>query len=267
MLDYIHNNLDGDLSLDTLAEVAAMSRFHWHRVFTAHQGETVAQAIRRIRLNRAACWLLETDRALADIAAACGYPNVQSFTRVFGAAFGLPPAAFRERGAMASAPMAAQEGESAMFPVEITEHPVRNLVALPHRGPYIEIGKTFEAVSAIATSRGLWPHVQGMVGVYYDDPDAVPEADLRSHAGLSLAGEMDVPEDLDYIELAGGRMAVLHYKGPYAGLSAAYRYFYGDWLADSKVELRDHPPFEVYLNSPMEVAPQDLLTDICVPVA
>ncbi|MEM9127216.1 MAG: AraC family transcriptional regulator, partial [Pseudomonadota bacterium] len=61
VLAYIHENPAGDLSLDALADVAAMSRFHWHRVFRALTGETCAQAVRRIRLHRAAGWLVRTD--------------------------------------------------------------------------------------------------------------------------------------------------------------------------------------------------------------
>ncbi|MFT5345881.1 MAG: AraC family transcriptional regulator, partial [Dinoroseobacter sp.] len=44
VLAYIHDNPAGDLSLDTLADVAAMSRFHWHRVFHGMTGETCAAA-------------------------------------------------------------------------------------------------------------------------------------------------------------------------------------------------------------------------------
>nr|MCU0854535.1 AraC family transcriptional regulator [Paracoccaceae bacterium] len=42
VLDHIAENPAGDLSLDALADVAAMSRFHWHRVFHAMTGETAA---------------------------------------------------------------------------------------------------------------------------------------------------------------------------------------------------------------------------------
>jgi len=42
VLAYIHDNPTADLSLDRLADVAAMSRFHWHRVFRAMTGETCA---------------------------------------------------------------------------------------------------------------------------------------------------------------------------------------------------------------------------------
>jgi len=72
VLKHIHTNPDADLSLDALADVAAMSRFHWHRVFSAMTGETCARAVRRIRLNRAACWLVSTEWSVPDIAGRIG---------------------------------------------------------------------------------------------------------------------------------------------------------------------------------------------------
>lgn len=57
-------------------------------------------------------------------------------------------------------------------------------------------------------------------------------------------------------------MAVMHCKGPYAGLKAAYDYLFGEWLPKSG----EDPSFEIYLNDPTDTALDDLLTDICVPL-
>ena len=105
-----------------------------------------------------------------------------------------------------------------------------------------------------------------MAAVYYCDPDVTPEADLRSHAGAVWDGDR-VPDGLDEVTLPGGRHAVLLFKGPYSGLAGAYAYLYGAWLADTRETPADSPTFEVYLNSPMDTAPQDLLTQICMPLA
>ena len=51
---HIRADLDAPLDLDALAEVACMSRFHWHRIYQAMSGETTAQTVRRLRLARAA---------------------------------------------------------------------------------------------------------------------------------------------------------------------------------------------------------------------
>lgn len=51
VLDYIHENANTELSLDALAEGAALSRFHWHRVFSAMMGASPADVIRMVRLH------------------------------------------------------------------------------------------------------------------------------------------------------------------------------------------------------------------------
>ena len=91
VLDYIHDNPAGDLSLDALADVAAMSRFHWHRVFRGITGETAAQAVRRMRMYRASVALVQEQTPLAQIARNVGYPNLASFTRAFTESFAMSP--------------------------------------------------------------------------------------------------------------------------------------------------------------------------------
>ena len=149
-----------------------------------------------------------------------------------------------------------------MFDITVETRPDLRLVALPHKGPYLEVGKAFEKISAIFTSRELWPHARGMAGLYYDDPNAVAAEDLRSHAGVVVAEDAPLPDPADDIPVKGGKFAVLHYKGPYAGLRAAYDHLYGDWLPQSGEEPANAPVMEVYLNSPNDTAPEDLLTDI-----
>ena len=96
VLSYIYDHLDGDLSLDAVADVACMSPHHWHRVFRAMTGETLADAIRRVRLLKAADALVSEDAPVADIAERYGYSNLASFSRAFSAQHGKPPGAFRD---------------------------------------------------------------------------------------------------------------------------------------------------------------------------
>ncbi len=79
---FIYDHLDGDLDLHALAEVAALSPYHWHRIYHAIYGETVAATVRRLRLQRAAADLARTTLPIEDIAARSGYESVASFNRV-----------------------------------------------------------------------------------------------------------------------------------------------------------------------------------------
>lgn len=265
VLDYIHDNPGGDLSLDQLAHVAAMSRFHWHRVFRAITGETCAQVVRRIRLHRAATWLVQSDRTLVQVASAVGYPNANSFSRAFTLAYGSSPSAFRRAGRLLPAHPDFKTGEYPMYPVTTRVEPARRLAVLPHQGDYAAIGKSFETFGALCEMRGLWPHIGPMLAIYMDNPDVVPAADLRSFAGAEYRGAA-LPEGMQEHQLTGGKTAVLTYKGPYAGISAAYDSLFGNWLPQSGEEPAEAPCYELYLNNPRDTAPEDLLTEICLPL-
>ena len=266
VIRYMHANPDADLSLDELADVAAMSRFHWHRVFKAMTGETCAQAARRIRLFRAGHMLVRSKAPISDIAKAVGYDNTQSFERAFRDANGVTPFAFRAAGGSARAPLPLKSGETKMYSVTIRDQEPQRLASLPHKGAYTEVGQAFEELGAIFSARNLWPQARGMAGVFYDDPDTVPVAELRSAAGVIVGPDLEMPEGVTELVLPGGPHAVLMFEGPYSGLPEAYGYLYGPWLSGSGRELADAPSFEIYLNSPMDTAPADLRTEICLPL-
>jgi AraC family transcriptional regulator len=266
VLDYIHDNPAGDLSLDALADVAAMSRFHWHRVFRALTGETLAQTVRRMRMHRAAVELTAGAKDIGTLARTLGYADAASFSRTFTETYGQPPGSFRARADFRPFPPTFAPGVPLMFPVDILNFPARPLLAIAHQGPYPEVGRAFEKLSAVIGTRDLFGQVVQMVAVYYDDPSETDPKALRSHAAFEVSGPLAADPPLEALTLPAGRHAVLHFKGPYAGLPAAYDQLYGTWLPASGEVPSDHPSFEIYLNSPMDTAPEDLLTEICVPL-
>lgn len=267
VLDHIHDNPAGDLSLDTLADVAALSRFHFHRVYAAIVGETAASTVRRMRLHRAAVALVRTADPIPAIARAVGYPQMASFNRAFAGHHGLTPAAFRKRGELRPFPPLRPRKGLLMYPVTLRTDPARRLAAVPHRGAYHEIGRAFEKLGSTVAARGLHGRFGHMVGVYYDSPADVKPADLRSHAGLEAPEDLALAPPLEEVRLPAGRHAVLTFTGPYAGLHAAYDQLMGVWLPESGEIPADSPVFEVYLNNPMDTAPEALVTEICLPLA
>ena len=267
VLAHIRLNLAGDLSLDCLADIAALSRFHFHRTFVAMTGETVAEAVRRARLNRGAQLLSATTRPLPDIAAEVGYPNTDSFTRAFREAFGKPPSEIRAGTIMQRPLLPQRKGLLPMHDVSIQTLPAQRILALPHRGPYVEIGATFRALWVKASNSGLVSHINGpAVALFYDDPQETPAQDLRGHAGLSVDADAPVPDGFDDLLRPAGRHAVLHLKGPYTGIPAAWSWLYGTWLPQSGEVPADSAPFELYPNGPDDTPPAELITKICVPL-
>jgi AraC family transcriptional regulator len=266
VVDHIHDHPAGDLSLDALADVAALSRFHFHRVYTAIVGETAANTVRRMRLHRAAVALVQGTDPVAVIAKRVGYPNQVSFTRAFSGHYGLTPAAFRNRGELRPFPLHLAKKGTLMFPVTTRTDPARRLAAMPHKGPYPEIGRAFEKLGSTVAARGFYGRFGNMVGVYYCSVADTKPADLRSHAGLESPADLPIDAPLEEVTLPAGRHAVLTFTGPYAGLPAAYDQLFGIWLPQSGETPAESPVFEVYLNSPMDTAPEDLVTEICLPL-
>lgn len=95
VIDHIHNHCHDDIDSATVADIAHLSTFHWHRIYVAVTGESAVATLRRVRLERSATALLRDDRPVAAIAAECGFENLQAFTRLFRRAYGLPPGRFR----------------------------------------------------------------------------------------------------------------------------------------------------------------------------
>ena len=95
VIEYIYANLDQDPDLATLAEIAALSPWHWHRVWQSTYGESVVATVKRLRLHSAAGDLSYTDLPLAKIAQRAGYGSQEAFSRSFKQAYGQPPSTYR----------------------------------------------------------------------------------------------------------------------------------------------------------------------------
>jgi AraC family transcriptional regulator len=93
--DYIEANLDQDVSLHMLAQVARMSVDHFVRAFRGATGKTPHRFVLDKRLGHAAA-MLKADRAsIADVAHACGFRSAAHFSVKFHARFSVTPSQYR----------------------------------------------------------------------------------------------------------------------------------------------------------------------------
>ena len=97
LVDFIDAHLSDALSVDQLAAEIGLSRSHLIKRFEQEMGETPGEFIRRLRLERAANFLLH-DRStpLIDIALACGFQSAAVFSRAFHDWFALSPTVWRQ---------------------------------------------------------------------------------------------------------------------------------------------------------------------------
>jgi AraC family transcriptional regulator len=93
---WIEANAHRDIALDDAASVAALSPYHFLRVFARTLGVTPHQYLVRCRLRNAARLLGQADRSVTDVASDVGFADLSNFVRTFRRAAGVSPGAFGE---------------------------------------------------------------------------------------------------------------------------------------------------------------------------
>lgn len=97
-MDYISQHLDDNPSLDEVATAAAISTFHFHRIFKTMVGETIAGFTRRLRMERAARRLLAAPQSdITTLAIAAGFSSSQNFAKAFRLHFAMSPSEYRQQ--------------------------------------------------------------------------------------------------------------------------------------------------------------------------
>lgn len=217
---------------------------------------------------------------MTETALDAGYESHAAFTRAFRAVFGFPPATFAARGLrlfelpnptgvhfdLEGRPPVVRplRGDTCMQ-VEIRDVPAARAAAIPQSGPYWQIGATFEKVAQWA--RASDTPMRQCLAIFYDYTETTPPDQLRSDACLTVPDSYAFSDPaVREVTLQAGRYAVTTHVGPYSGLGAVWGAFYGQWLPQSGHTPADRPSFELYLNSPMEVAAEQRRTELYVPV-
>ena len=213
--------------------------------------------VRRLRLEQAANKLRFSDRPVIDVALDAGYESHEAFTRAFSARFGLTPSSFRKT----------QQSDGREVPeVRLEQFGPQRVAFLRHVGPYDQVGSAWQRLMGWAAMRGLLGGPMMMLGIVYDAPDVTAEAKLRYDASLAVGGDVQAEGEMGIQEIARAEFAVMPYKGPYANIQQAYDRLLGEWLPASGREPASLPAFERYLNTPFDTAPENLRTEIYLPL-
>ncbi|MEN0066205.1 MAG: GlxA family transcriptional regulator [Myxococcota bacterium] len=97
LVHWVHEHLEEDLSVPSLARRAAMSPRHFARVFAREVGTPPGAWVQHVRLEAAKRLLEGSPTPIKQIAARCGFSSSETFHRAFARAFGITPTAHRGR--------------------------------------------------------------------------------------------------------------------------------------------------------------------------
>jgi len=279
-IDYIRENLNGDLRLEAIARSASFSPYHFHRIFRSVVGETVNGFVRRQRAQKAAGMLLHSPgMTITEIAVACGYSSPSLFAREFRTHFAVSASQFRG-GGRASIDQLRREVAShgdvlqrqhtqrtdMVYRVQVREEPMRYVAYIRHVGSYSDIGGALERLARWAGSRGLLRDDTRMLAVYLDNPDVTPVDRLRSDACITVPQGTRVQRDVGRMTLPGGTYAAAYAEIEITQYGEAWDRLFSDWLPESGYQPDDRPCYELYLNNPDEHPEHKHIVEICEPI-
>lgn len=248
---YIESHLDSELTLDEIAGVACVSRFHLSRAFSASTGMSLAAYTRARRLSEAAKVLSNGAPDILSVALDAGYGSHEAFTRAFRQQFGMTPEQLRAQA----------HGNNITLQEPITMNQQQTLTALST--PRLVKGDAMLMFGLSQRCRyagdpgipSLWNtflphlgHIDGQIGnvaygIIYNSDDtgtydymcavAVREFPMR-------------PAEFTRLRIPPQTYAVFEHRDHISSVAATWKVIWERGLADAGLRAIDGPAFERY---------------------
>lgn len=267
-LDYVTRNLDQPLRLEEVAKAACFSSYHFHRIFRALMGETLASFVKRVRLERSVYLLSHRNGAnFTDIALACGFSSSSDFSRSFRAQYGAAPSRFdieqfRLSGRKALEVVSAPPGERhKLARLPSGKNPdgfavnLRNLPA--RRVAYIRVHRPYEGDHVVQAVKRLlaWAEARGLaegqwLGYQWEDPEIVPLEKCRYDIGVEVSGTVRAEGEVSINTFPPCLMAEIEIAGSIEVELRALDWLYRTWLPSSGYAPAHQPAFEAFNGRP-----------------
>jgi len=251
-LVHIQAHLDGDLSLQRLADQVGLSKYHFHQLFRQATGETPKSYVERLRLEWAALQLRIRRVSALELALECGYRNHETFSRAFRARFAASPRDYRkawclggpdtQRPQLERAPDVASSGE--LSPTRVVRLARMTVGFIRHLGPYEDVPPDH------FTRLLAWSHRRAdgtplLLGVARDAPGITPAAKIRFDCCVQVPAPFEADGDIACQRTPAGEHAVTEYVGSW-DMGPAYRSIFERLQNDPGVEIIGLPAIEIY---------------------
>jgi AraC family transcriptional regulator len=277
VIDYIENNLERSLDLDLLCSHACLSKYHFHRQFSALFGISIIAFVRMQRLKKSAHEIVyRTDMKIVDIALSCGYESHEAYSRVFKQYFSVSPSDFRKHPNWSDweihyEPILQlryeQMKNSADITVSVEVFPLTNVATIEHKGSPNIVGTTVQAFIAWRKQQGLSPNRSRTFNLLYHDPKLVAPDEYRMDIGCTYGSDTEFKDDrITRKVIPPGLCAKVRVQGGDDKMGYVVQYLYSQWLEQSDYELRDFPVFIERVSFYPNVSEAQMLTDVYLPI-
>lgn len=254
-LDHLEAHLDREVDVAEAARIAAVSEYHFRRLFSALAGMPLPVYVRRRRMTLAAAGVLAGQRTLLDVAVRYGYGSGEAFARAFRSVHGIGPGEARCEGALLTAQprmsfRVVVEGSTTMR-YRIVEREAFRIVGRKARVPLVHEGINADAAAHLETldERAIVRMKElsdrepaGVVSAAAYLTDSREEGDEADYwIGVATGPEV-VVEDLDTLDVPTGTWAVFDNDGPYpSALQELWRDVFTQWFPSNPYTSRPGP--------------------------
>lgn len=283
-LIHIQTHLEGDLTLDVLAERAGFSAYHYHRIFREVIGEPLKEYVRRLRIDRAAYRLRVSEETILQIAMDAGFKTHESFTRAFTRQFHITPGVFRDNYLRASRERKKQAQPKYIADYKVEAEPASGQVRLEHVrpiivafvrhvGPYDKLLDKDSPMSMLWEELFAWGNANNLInadslliGIPLDDPSITPPEKQRFDVCVQIPEFRNPSGHIGCQTISAGLFGMSRHYGSFDNLAEAYMHIYDSLITPGKYNLRVQTPFEVYGHSQVKGDMRIHFTDVYLPV-
>jgi effector-binding domain-containing protein len=156
-----------------------------------------------------------------------------------------------------------------MAEINIVELEPQIVIGMRKKGAYKDIANLIPKLFEFAASKNIQPIGPPTFVCHEMSGEEANKANKEQNADIEVvvpvASKSDDNEEVKCYELSGGKMAKIIHKGPYDSVGPTYEKLF-TWLNENNMKVVG-PTREIYLSDPMEVPPEEILTEIYAPVA
>lgn len=156
-----------------------------------------------------------------------------------------------------------------MEEISIIEMGPQLVAGITRKGPYTLIPELLMKVFCYLEENGFFPVGMPAFICHETSPEAVMEANENGTAKVEVvwpvAADVQGSGEIKVYELPGGKMARAVHRGPYETSETTYLKLFS-WLEEKELCITG-PIREIYPNDPRTVKPENILTEILVPVS
>jgi len=249
-LSYIYKYIHTNITLDELAKLNSVSKYHFHRIFKEETGENLFERIISIRLQKAANLLISNCYStISEIREQSGYSSHSSFVKAFKSRFGFTPTQWKKGGYMEyskkniSFNIHINDDFLSIIPI-IKVAPKRVCAYIRHKGYDLSVTNTWERLMAFSYEKKFDSAIQ--IGVFHDNPVITPYEDCHYIAAFEVENTFISTNSISKLEIDESLCAIFHYEGVYGDVTKLMVYIYNFWLPNSEYEAQTLPAYAIY---------------------